>query len=170
MKSIILIFSILATGILLWFVSQKGILTKTSQEIYREISPASVSPLTSVKLGENTLVQAEVARTVAEHGKGLSGRDSLAQNHGMLFKFPAKERYAFWMKGMRFSLDFLWITDGRVVEISEDLPAATTENPPTYTPSQPVDLVLEVNAGFAKKRGIKVGDRVQITSNENILE
>lgn len=117
--------------------------------------------------GEKVLINGhiftvEVAVTDAQKQKGLGDRDSLAPDHGMLFVYQTQDRYGYWMKGMRFPLDYIWIADKTIVDLSPDIPAPKTSNdqPVTLTPANPVDKVLEVNAGTIAKYGIKTGDTV----------
>lgn len=100
----------------------------------------------------------EIADTVASRIQGLSGRDGLASNEGMLFLFPVSMTQGFWMKGMKFPLDIIWIGDNKVVGMVLD---AEPEAGPEYTiykSPEPVDKVLEINAGQAVRSGIRVGD------------
>lgn len=109
-------------------------------------------------------IPVEVAVTPQEKSKGLGERDSLATNDGMLFPFDKPARYQFWMKGMRFALDFIWIDGTTVADITENVPPPNGEvNLPVYQPKVPVDKVLEVNAGLVKQYGIQIGDTVKIT-------
>ncbi len=108
-------------------------------------------------------VQIEVAKTTAEQNKGLGGRDSLAPESGMLFMFNPPAQPPFWMKDMQFDLDFIWIKDGRVIEITPNVkaqPGVADKDLPLYRPERVVDSMLEVNAGWAQLHQIKVGDRV----------
>lgn len=61
----------------------------------------------------------ERADTVTAQVVGLGERDSLCAHCGMLFDFPESDRYAFWMRGMQFPLDTVWIADHRVVFIQK---------------------------------------------------
>ncbi len=80
----------------------------------------------------------------------------------MLFVFDRPGRHGFWMKGMNFPLDFIWINGGRVAQITENVPAPKNgEAPLSLAPQVEVDTVLEVNGGFAGKYQIKVGDKVE---------
>jgi len=63
---------------------------------------------------------------------------------------------------MRFPIDIIWIQDDRIVDLASDVPIVASEFLKTYKPKEPVNFVLEVNAGFSLSRGIKVGDRVKI--------
>ena len=112
------------------------------------------------QIGSATL-NIEVADTEVLQRLGLSGRDSLSENSGMLFQFDAPDRYRFWMKDMQFGLDFIWMANGRVTEIDHDVPlqpGVLDENLHVYQPLTPVDSMLEVNSGWAKRQNIKVGD------------
>lgn len=111
----------------------------------------------------NTTVRAEIAQSIGQHERGLSGRARLGENEGMLFVFGIADRYPFWMKEMRFPLDIIWIASGKVVDITRNLPAPRDgEAPASAFPSTPADQVLEVNAGFSERYGVKVGDGVKI--------
>ena len=51
----------------------------------------------------------EVADTLNEREKGLSGKQSLEINKGMLFIFEKETLSGFWMKDMNFPIDIIWI-------------------------------------------------------------
>lgn len=119
-----------------------------------------------VKIGEAEF-RAQVADTPAEREIGLSRHKSLEEDEGMLFVFEKENvRPSFWMKGMAFALDIIWIDDGQVVQITVNTPVPEAETPeaqiPLYLPNEPVDYVLELNAGATEKNNIKVGDKVEI--------
>lgn len=111
-------------------------------------------------------VKVEVADTASKRSKGLGGRDSLAADSGMLFIFDKQDKYSFWMKGVKFPLDMVWIRSNRVVDISKNAaplpPDIQDKDIPIYMPTEPVDSVLEINAGFADTNNIKVGDLVAV--------
>jgi uncharacterized membrane protein (UPF0127 family) len=105
----------------------------------------------------------EVADTPAERGRGLSGREMLPENSGMLFVFDTPGRYGFWMYGMKFPLDIIWIDERlRVVYFVENAQPCVNICE-TYEPPADALYVLEVNAGFVKKYGMKVGDVVELS-------
>lgn len=111
----------------------------------------------------NQLITVEIADNDKLRTKGLSGRIELGKNHGMLFIFPAYDIYNFWMKGMQFPLDFVWIKDDTVVDLTENVPFPRDPvNGPFdfYKPSLPVNKVLEINAGEIKRLDIKIGDKI----------
>lgn len=111
-------------------------------------------------LGANRTIVAEVARTPAEIERGFADRDPLptTEQPGMLFDLGSPGFRPFWMKGMRFPLDMLFLdADGVIVAIQgnlrpfdEALRSATT----------PYAWVLEAPGGWARRRGVRVGQRV----------
>ena len=118
----------------------------------------------SVDFPDRTHVRAELAATEAEREHGLMQRTSLGALDGMLFVFDAPGLHAFWMKDTLIPLDMLWLdASGKVVSIAESVPPCKTPECPTYPPRAAASYVLEVNAGFAKKHAVRVGDTVAVT-------
>lgn len=105
-----------------------------------------------------------LAVTPQEQAKGLGYRQSLPKNEGMLFLFPHPYYEAFWMKGMEFPLDIIYIKNDHIISIYQNLsnPTEQHQETPTITPSLPANSVLEINAGLTHKYGFKIGDRVNI--------
>lgn len=127
------------------------------------IPPATVPGVMerrTVQVGK-TSIAVEIAKTPQDQEKGLSGRASLPADGGMVFVFEQKIIPAFWMKDMQIPLDFIWVDDTKVVDLTENVPPAKgTENLSLYQPKVPVNNSIEVNAGFIKKHGIVIGDTV----------
>ena len=101
-----------------------------------------------------------------EQRQGLSGRDALAQDAGMLFPQPRDLVPSFWMRGMRISLDFIWISSRcTVAEVTANVPppapGTSDSNLPIYSPGSAVRYVLEVSAGAAARAGIAPGAAVR---------
>ena len=83
----------------------------------------------------------------------------------MLFVFDKSGFYPFWMKEMNFSIDIVWIGDNwEIIGVAENL--NPDSYPQTFSPSQPVWLVLEVNAGWVKRHNIKTGMTVKVLNSE----
>lgn len=111
-------------------------------------------------------VAVELAVTPSEQSRGLGYRDTLAWNTGMYFPYERPGFYTFWMKGMRFPIDIVWIRQGRIVDLHQDVPFEPGGNGPSLRPRQIVDAVLEVPAGYAAASGWRIGDRVALERNE----
>lgn len=126
--------------------------------------PVGEPPVPVLQIGQVNL-GVELADTPQLRRQGLSGRAFLAADTGMLFLFDAPDRHRFWMRDMRFDLDFIWIVNGKVAEITPNVlaePGVADENLRVYLPQVPVDSMLEVNRGWAAQNGIQVGDSVQL--------
>jgi uncharacterized protein len=106
---------------------------------------------------------AEVVDTPDKAVLGLSRREKLRDNEGMLFIYTEKERKSFWMKDMKFDLDILWIEGDKIVRISRNAKAEGSNPSRTYDSGVPVDNVLEINAGLCDRLGIREGLRIGIS-------
>jgi hypothetical protein len=105
-------------------------------------------------------VSLELANTPEKLQRGLMYRQSLADDHGMLFIFPQDADHEFWMKNTYISLDMIFIAvDGRIVGIQ---PNATPLSEAGVGVGRPSRYVLEVPGGYAARRGIAPGDRVEL--------
>ncbi len=110
---------------------------------------------------DGATVHVILAQTPADQERGLSGRDSLAADEGMLFVFPKDGTYSFWMKNMKFSIDIIWLSvEGRVVDIAANLSPGTY--PRSFAPQRPSRFVLEVPAGFVEAHRVQIGDSAQL--------
>ncbi|MBU4348457.1 DUF192 domain-containing protein [Patescibacteria group bacterium] len=114
-----------------------------------------------IQINNNTF-QVEIVDTAISQTKGLSGRESLDEDKGMLFVFKGYTKRSFWMVNMNFSLDMIWIKDGIIVGIEKNAVPLKLDNEKTkfYYSPEPVDMVLEINAGLSDKLNIKTGDKV----------
>ena len=115
---------------------------------------------TAIKIG-NYEVVVEIVDDEEERSRGLGWRKDLPEDSGMLFIFEIPAQYSFWMKDMRFPIDIIWISENsEIVAISENIIPETY--PASFSPSEPVKYVLEVNAGWANKNNIKEGDFIEL--------
>jgi uncharacterized membrane protein (UPF0127 family) len=104
-------------------------------------------------------LELEYATTSATRERGLSGRDTLAPNQGLLFVFPEASRHGIWMKDMLIPIDIFWLDDGgRVVSMAERVMPSTY--PDIFYPSGPAKYVLEMPAGFGELRAIATGTQL----------
>ena len=102
-------------------------------------------------------VTAEVVDTPDKVYLGLGRRQGLAEGRGMLFIIPTMGLQAFCMRDMQFSIDIIWIADGKVAGVQ---PKMLPSDKGVFVSPVPVRLVLEVPGGFAGRHGIKTGDPV----------
>ncbi len=82
----------------------------------------------------------------------------------MLFINAEPDPQSFWMKGMRFCLDIIWIEGDRVVGAAESVCPEAAGTPdsdlPSYVSPEPVRYVLEVPAGWMEENGVEAGSEV----------
>jgi len=104
----------------------------------------------------------EVASSQKEQEIGLSKYVKIKSNFGMYFPFKNRDYYTFWMKGMKFPIDIIFISYGKIVTIYKDVPVQNGNFLPTYSPTSPIDRVLEISAGLSEKYNFKIGDNVKI--------
>ncbi len=110
----------------------------------------------TIRFFQNT---AEIAKTPAQRSRGLMGRTSLPQNHGMLFVFEQPERQCFWMKNTPLPLSIAFIdAQGRISSIANMTPFSEE----THCSTEPVPFALEMEQGWFQKRGVLAGDTVKI--------
>jgi len=107
-------------------------------------------------------VLARVADTSASRQRGLAGVRDLGADRGMVFLFDHPIRATFWMKDTLIPLSVaFWAPDGRIVAI-EGMSPCRSDPCPSYRAPAPVAGALEVNRGFFREEGVKVGDRVEL--------
>jgi uncharacterized membrane protein (UPF0127 family) len=124
--------------------------------------PVQALDLSRIAVGSETF-QVEVARTPQQRQQGLMFRRELPQDQGMLFEQPPGPA-AFWMKNTSIPLDLLYFdAGGRLLQIEASAPPCTTPICPIYrSATATVRYILEINAGEAARRGIRVGDRLRL--------
>jgi len=103
-------------------------------------------------------IDIEVADNDAEREQGLMYRDTMAENNGMLFLMETEEMQAFWMKNTILPLDILFVdSERRIVNIHKNCKPYSLDQLPS---AKPALYVVEVNAGYTDKFGIKPGDLI----------
>ena len=116
-------------------------------------------PLVRVDFGKHSVL-AEVPVSSAQRIKGLGGRQSLEAGRGMLFIFYGKA-VSMCMRDMNFPLDFIWLNQGKVSQISPSVPPGGVKV--SVRAKGEAQMVLEVPAGWAGKHGVHVGQAVGVT-------
>ncbi|MGQ0794259.1 MAG: DUF192 domain-containing protein [Deltaproteobacteria bacterium] len=126
---------------------------------------ASAADSYQIKLPNGVIIRAEVAKDKA---KGLSGRESLCPDCGMIFIYEREGHYTFWMRDTLIPLAMIWLdAEGRVVHIVKDAPPCRAKENPygecrMYSPSIPAKYVLETNPKAAV--GVELGMKLKTVS------
>jgi hypothetical protein len=114
---------------------------------------------TTIVFESGPRVIAEIARTEAETSRGLMYRTSMPEDEGMIFAMDRRD-HVFWMRNTCIPLDMLFIDeDGTIVGIEENVPVLNDAERSVGCLST---HVLEVNAGWSRRHGVKAGQRVKL--------
>jgi uncharacterized membrane protein (UPF0127 family) len=111
-------------------------------------------PTHELELAGETLT-VEVAATPAARSQGLMFRETLPEDHGMLFIWPREQRIAMWMKNTAIPLSVAFIDrEFRILNIADMEPFSTR----IHASSAPALFALEVQRGWFARNGISAGD------------
>jgi len=105
----------------------------------------------------NSLLNLEIADSVPERERGLSGRTALPEDSGLFFIFDNEDFHGIWMKEMLFPIDIIWM-DSLLSVVHTEENISPDSFPEIFYPEQKALYVLEANAGFIEKHQIKLGD------------
>jgi uncharacterized membrane protein (UPF0127 family) len=112
-----------------------------------------------IKIGSTKLTIQE-ANTEQAREKGLGGQSCIPANQAMLFTYSRPGYYQFWMKGMKFPIDIIWInSDKKVIQVSSNISPNTF--PETFASDQPAQYILETKANQAGKLHITRGTSLE---------
>jgi len=118
-------------------------------------------PLVRVGFADPSLrLDAELVVSQHDTARGLMYRRSMADDHGMLFDLRVRDDHQFWMHNTCIPLDLLYIDeDGLLAGIVENAPTLDDGTRGVECPSR---YVLEVNAGWTRRHGVRAGQFVKL--------
>jgi uncharacterized protein len=122
------------------------------------ILPTDAEPLiVGTDTGERKFT-IEVADDASERSRGLMYRETMDDDHGMLFVFDQERPVGFWMKNTPMPLDLVFIDGGGTVKaVLKGEPFSEA----VISPGVPVHFVLELKAGTAAANHVEDGDKVR---------
>jgi len=135
--------------------------------VYHNASQQSSAPsYSSFEINGKSFAITYVATNQSSWENGLMNK-TIGNSTTMLFVFPNRAIYPFWMMDTYSSLDMLWIdgnaTTGEVVYIVRNASSCfDAANCTIYTPNALANYVIEVKSGFADKWNISIGDQLMI--------
>jgi uncharacterized membrane protein (UPF0127 family) len=112
-----------------------------------------------LKIG-NCEFEVELALSPSQQYQGLSNRDDLKNNEGMLFIFEEVKDRTFVMREMNFPLDIIFIRDFRVINLYHNLAPEGSKPTRSYHSGSPVDAVLEIKGGLSQVCKIAINSEV----------
>ena len=144
-----------------WLLILTGLLTLVgcNQE---NASPQAVSdahtyfPISIEKIP----LKLQLALTQSEQAQGLMHRDSMPEDHGMLFLFKYPGPRSFWMRNTKIPLDLAYFdASGRLLEIHPLYPY--NENA-VRSRSRHVLIVVETNQGWFRRNNVQPGAQIDL--------
>jgi hypothetical protein len=106
------------------------------------------------------VIEAELARSPHDSERGLMYRTSMPENRGMFFDLGRRADHRFWMHNTCISLDLLFLDEnGLIVGIVESAPVLDDHE---LSVGRPSVSVLEVNAGWSRRHGVRTGQSVVV--------
>jgi uncharacterized membrane protein (UPF0127 family) len=119
--------------------------------------PGARLPVRWIVVG-NERVTAEIAEKPKDRQRGLMFRESMPENHGMLFLFPDEILRSFWMKNTPLPLSIAYAdSSGRIVHIADAQPHSER----LISSERPARYVLEMNQGWFRRHGVYPGDEIR---------
>lgn len=137
--------------------------TETETEPDGDDENVTATFLESTGPTENVTVSLEVAANGEERAEGLMYRESLPENHGMVFVYSNEGQRRFWMKNTLIPLDIIYLdSDGKVVNVAEaePQPNASDDDLERYPSDGPAQYVIELEQGFSEEHGVEPGTEV----------
>ncbi len=99
-----------------------------------------------------------LAETSTQRAQGLMFIEQMDEMEGMLFTYPEPVGMTMWMKNTYIALDMLFIRlDGSISNIARNTTPLSTSR---ISSSEPVPMVLELNAGFTERWLIQPDNRL----------
>lgn len=106
------------------------------------------------------MVTVELALTEEDQARGLMWRSELADGAGMLFVFDGEQERAFWMRNTAIPLDIIYVAADETIR---SIAAETRPYSEQTIPSRgPCRYVLEVPGGWARRHGVRAGDKLTL--------
>ena len=131
-------------------------LTLTAGCAFAQNAPQTKLPRAKLSAGMHQ-IDAQLALTPEQRQIGLMFRKDMPQTEGMLFVFEQPAQQCFWMKNTLLPLTAAFVADDGTIVNLADMKPQTTDS---HCSEKPVRYVLEMNAGWFAKKGIKAGSRL----------
>lgn len=89
----------------------------------------------------------EVAKSVNKQSRGLSNRNNLGDNEGMLFIFDKSDYLQFWMKDTLIPLQIIFVDGCKIVDVQEMAVEQDPKNPvKIYRSNESANKAIEVGS------------------------
>ena len=128
----------------------------TVVDLDRDLKKSSLIVSTSKKTCY--LLSIWIAHSIKEKARGLMYVRNMPEQSGMLFVYTESDQRSMWMKNTYIPLDIIFIKNSETISsIARNTEPLSLKN---IRSTEPVNYVLEINAGMTKKMGIVPNDKV----------
>ena len=117
------------------------------------------------KVHESKTLKLEISDNFHKRKIGLMNREFLEKNKGMIFIYDDLEPINIWMYNTFIPLDIIFLKKNKITKITPNVQPCLDLPCELYPSSEPVDMIIEINAGQAKILNLKVGDDLIFLKN-----
>ena len=117
------------------------------------------------KVHESKTLKLEISDNFHKRKIGLMNREFLEKNKGMIFIYDDLEPINIWMYNTFIPLDIIFLKKNKITKITPNAQPCLDLPCKLYPSSEPVDMIIEINAGQAKILNLKVGDDLIFLKN-----
>ena len=144
-----------------------GLIALVQQDKTSQAADAMPRGRLVIETASGTLhLDVEIARTREQRSQGLMFRTSLDRDSGMIFIYDSPREVSMWMKNTYMPLDMLFIrADGSIANIETNTEPLSLES---ISASEPLNFVLELNAGVTERLRIDTQSRVYFSGGSNV--
>tara|TARA_B100001057_G_scaffold493460_2_gene587913 strand:+ start:225 stop:653 length:429 start_codon:yes stop_codon:yes gene_type:complete len=115
---------------------------------------------------ENYKIELEIRNNYKDREIGLMNRENLNKNKGMIFIYERIEPINIWMYKTFIPLDIIFIRKNQIRNISKHARPCLKLPCKIYPSLEPIDMVIEINAGLSKELNLKIGDYLDLRNIE----
>lgn len=126
------------------------------RSITKKMALSPVVRINCLFMDKDIKVRCHVAATIEDKVAGLTKYPHLGKNEGLLFPYPCGDSVTFHQGGVKYPLDIMFLRDNIIVKLEQNTKVGSTE----MWRCRDCDTVIEVNGGFCKSEGVRLGDRV----------
>ena len=117
-------------------------------------------------VNEAKTIKLEISDDFNERKIGLMNKESLDRDKGMIFIYDKLEPVNIWMYNTYIPLDIIFLKKNQIRKITPNAFPCLTLPCKIYPSSEPIDMIIEINAGLAREMNLKVGDVLTFLKKE----
>ncbi len=114
-------------------------------------------------------IDLEISDTFEKREIGLMHRKFLDKNKGMIFIYDKVEIINIWMYNTYIPLDIIFLKNKNIINLKKNASPCLQLPCESYSSREPIDTVIEINAGMSDQLKLKIGDNLEIFSGTNIV-